>query len=372
MSNKVVFGNWEAISLIMLVICNQVFLNMPRIVAEVAGTGGGILIIYVAILAFIALWLIIKLYKNYEGMDLIDLGEYIAGRAGKIFVGTVLSVYLIFVISIILREFTENMKIISLQVSPISFVSLFFIVGMAVAAYLGLEAIVRYNSIAVPIILISYILILLGVTNYFNFTRLAPFLGFGPYELFVAGIPKVSLFSEIIVLFFIFPYLKSYKIFKKAGYTGFAISALILIISIFSYLLIYAYPISIENFLPVYQLSRLFSYGRFFERIESIFLIVWATTALLYLSSSTFFAVFFIKKAYDLEYYRPLIIPVIIIIFNLSLLPPNLMTAIKLEVTYFRSFAWIFTFALPLVLLLISSFIKKYGLKERIKRRRHE
>lgn len=367
LSSKVVFGKWETINMIVLVMCNQVFLSMPRMIAEIAGPAAWIFISYVAVLSFIILWLIIRLYKNYEGMDLIDLGEYIVGRIGKIVVGTILAGYLIISSAVTLREYSENMKVISLNLSPISYVSFFFIIGMVIAAYLGLEAIVRFTSIAVPVIFVSYIIILIGVSNYYNFTRLAPFLGFGAYNLFIESIPRISFFSGIIVIFFVAPYLKSYELFRTSGHSGFLISAAIIISSVLAYSLVYAYPLSTEHFLPIYQLSRLFSHGRFYERLESIFLIIWAITVLLYLSFAVFFTAFFLKKAYGLKYYRPLIIPTAIIIFNISMLFPSLMSSLEFVNRYFRNFTWVFTFAITFCLLLLASLKKR--LKERKKKK---
>lgn len=363
--NKVYFGKWESVALIMLTICTQIYLNMPRLVVETVGTAGWILVIYVSVLSFAIFWLILRLYKKHKGRDLIDIGEYVAGKVGRVITGSIILIYLIFITSVVLREFSENVKIISLQISPISFVSLFFAISMVIGAYLGLEAIVRFNAIMVPIIAASYLLIIIGVSKYFNMTRLAPILGSGPFELFVKGLSKISLLSGSIVALFIAPYLKSYKTFKKSSYLGFLLSAGLLFIAATSYLLVYTYPIAIENFLPVYQLSRLFSYGKFFERIESVFIIFWIITALLYLSLIMFFIVFFFKKTFGLEYYRPLILPFTVIILNLSLLPPDLITAINLETIYFRNMAWVVAFGLPVVLLLSSLLIKKGDSKRR-------
>jgi len=117
---------------------------------------------------------------------------------------------------------------------------------------------------------------------------------------------------------------------------------------------VYPYPIALESFLPIYQMSRLIEYGRFFQRIESIFVFAWAASALGYLSIGFFFLVYVFKLTFKLKYYRPLIIPFALIVFVLAILPKSLMTTIKLETLYFRSTAWIIPFALTPILLLIA------------------
>jgi len=39
-----------------------------------------------------------------------------------------------------------------------------------------------------------------------------PILGTGPYDIFVGGLPRLSIFSEIISLFFIPPFMEVTKI----------------------------------------------------------------------------------------------------------------------------------------------------------------
>jgi spore germination protein (amino acid permease) len=294
----------------------------------------------------------------------VDRAEKVFGKIGRITVGSILVLFFLFIISVVLREFSEDMKIIALTDSPISFVSVFFLLGMIAGAYMGLEAIVRFGAVAVPIIAIGYAVIAIGTSQYYDFSRMMPLFGTGTYDIFIKGLKFLSIFSGIITLFMTAPYIRTYKDFKSAGYAGLGISSAILVSSTIVYMLTYPYPTAVENFLPVFEMARLVNYGRLFQRIESLFLILWATAALLYLSMGFFFIVFMFKKAFKLEYYRPLIMPFAIIIFNLSLLPPNLITAIDLETNLFRTYAWIIAFVMTIVLLVFARFLKRNDKKD--------
>lgn len=366
MKNKIVFGRWEATTLLINAICTQMFLGFPRSMSEIAGTAGWILISYVSVLALFGFALISKLYKNFEGMDIFDIAEKASGNFGRIIVG-LLSIALILGIHIItLREFGEDIKVITLNISPISFIISFFIVGIIFAAFVGIEAIVRLHAIMVPTIIIGYIIIVVGVSPYIELVNLTPILGNGLNEIFLKGSVKLSIFTALIYLFIIAPFLKTHESFKTVGFTGLGISALLLISSVLTFLSVEAYPAANESFLPIYQLARLINYGRFFQRIEPVFVFIWAASALLYLGAGLFFSTYVFQRTFKLKYYKPLIFPFVIIMFSLSLLPQSLISSIEIEAKYFRTYGWIVTFGVTTFVLLIALFMKHKKKKERL------
>lgn len=346
-----VFGRFEVIMVILNLINVQILLNFPRLMAEVAGTAGWLQVLYATLIALIYIYLIIKLYEAFEGKDIMSVGEYLGGGILRTFVGLIIALYIIGIMSLILREFAEDMKVISLTTSPISFVLLFFIAGMVFGAYAGLEAVVRITAIAVPVILAGFLIIVLAVSPNFDVTNILPILGTGPKAIFIDGIPRISMFSSVIILFLLYPNIKHKKEFKTIGIIGVAVSGFILMLSALSYALVIPYPTSRESFLPIYQMARLIDLGRFFQRVESIFVLIWAMAALLYLSFAFVNTLQVIQSTFKLVYYKPLILPLAIIIFTLSLLPPNLISTISLETKYIRVFSLASTFIIPLLTL---------------------
>jgi spore germination protein (amino acid permease) len=268
----------------------------------------------------------------------------------------------------VLREFGEDMKTITLEDSPISFIILFFLIGMIAAGFAGIEAIARLSAFVVPIIIAGYYFIVFAVAPYFDISAILPILGNGVESIFIRGASKISAFSSIFIIFLLAPFLKTNKNFRKTGYSAIIFSAVNLVTSVLIYLIAFPYPTAIENFLPIYQLARLINYGRFFQRVESGFVFIWVASALIYLSTGFFFILHVFRKTFGLKYYKPLIIPMSILIFNISLLPPNLMTAMKLDTEFFRSYIWIITFIIPIVVLLLA----RVRLKSAKKRRRSD
>lgn len=354
MKNRLKFGISEGISLLLVALCTQVFLSFPRIMLEDAGTAGWMLVVYISVITYILLAIIIKLYSPFQGMDLIDIAEGLGGSIVKIFVGLIISVHFMFVLSVVLREFTEDLKIIALHKSPISYVTVFFVVGMLVGAYAGIVPIARLCTLSVPVITIGYLIIIIGMFPYYDLTRVLPLFGTGIKNIFINGLQRISNYSGLVALFLVTPFLKTREILNKTAYIGTAIAAAILIISTFVFSIVVPYPISITEFLPIYHLARIFYFGLFFQRIESIFIFIWVMAALLYLSAGLFLLAHVFRKTFNLKYYRPLLFPFAIIIFTLSLLPENLLATVMLESEYIRRFAWIVSFTMVILLLAIA------------------
>lgn len=359
MGNKIVFGKREEISCLLIFMCNQLFLSFPRNMADSVGNAGWILVLYVSIISLIIFLIISRLYKNFEGKDILDIGEFLGGNIGRILVGMIFVIDYVFIIAVILREYGEDLKIISLIQSPISFVLAFFAIGMVVGAYFGLEPLLRLGTISVPVIFLGFLVVLVGSIKYINISNILPIMGTGPTDIFIKGPSRISIFSGLSLLFLMTPFLRGHQNFKKSGIIGIVLSSLILTSGTLVYSLVLPYPITTSSFLPIYQLSRLISYGRFFQRIESVFVLVWSMIALIYLSVGLFFSAYVYKKAFKLEYHRPLILPFGILIFTISLLPKSLMETIFIDNSIIRNYAWTVTFGLTLILLILASIKKR-------------
>ena len=224
MRNKISFGRWEAATLLINLICTKIFLFFNRMTVEDAGNAGWIMTIYICLLALIMLVFLTKLLKRFEGRDILDIAEIAGGRPLKILSGLIITGVLLFLTVNVLREFSEEMKVVSLPSSPLSYIMLFFICGIIAGSFLGIESIVRYNAIIVPIIAFGYILILLGVTPKIDISNIYPILGYGADDIFLKGFLRVSVFGELLILFLLPPFLGNRKNLKEAGYSAIGIS----------------------------------------------------------------------------------------------------------------------------------------------------
>jgi spore germination protein (amino acid permease) len=297
---------------------------------EDAGTAGWIMVVFSTLIMLIMFSIMIRLFKPFEGKDILDVAAIAGGKPLRFITGVLLASIAFFTVVISLREFSEDMKVISLPASPISFVILFFIIGMALGSFFGLEAIIRINAFVVPVIAVGYILILAGVIPNMDSDNLFPILGTGLKDIFGMGLLRVSVFFELLTIFIITPFLRDSKKIRSSSYIAFGLSSLILTIGSLAYILVFPYPSNKELFLPTYHMARLISIGRFFQRIESLFVFIWAMSALLYMTATFYLMLYIVAKTAGLKYLRPLILPFAVIVFSAAFIPQSLISVINI------------------------------------------
>lgn len=359
MKNIISVGKWNAVCLIINMLCTQIFLSYPRQLTTIGGTAGWLISIYIFILALIGFWIISALFKKFPYKDIVDIGYEIGGKFGQVLVGLGFSLTGIFMISIVFREFAENLKNIAFTTSPLSYLMTLLLIVMSVGAFAGLETILRINGIAVPIIATVYLIIIAAVTPYAKPDNFLPILGNGTGAIFGEGFLKISIYVGLVVLFFLPPYLGYSENFKSVGYKALYFSGFFLSISVFLFISVIPYPVSIESSVPIYDLSKLIHLGRFFERIEPLFLIIWVFAVILYMSSGLYFSVHSFVKALNLPYYKPLIAAFSILVFNIAFLPPNVVATTELDKFYARTLGFIPLFGVPILMLIIAWLRKK-------------
>ncbi len=363
MDKRIKFGRWEAIMLISNLVCTKIFLYFNRMTVEDAGNAGWMMSVIIGAVALLLYAVLISLYRKFEGRDILDIAEMAGGKVLRAVAGFTLGGVLFVLAALTMRKFSEDIKTISLPTSPLSYVMAFFMAGVVIAGFLGIESIVRHNAIVAPIVTAGYVVILLGIMPKIDITNLTPIFGTGLKDIFLKGFYRTSVFAELLVLFMLPPFLESYNDVRKVGYVSIIASSFFMVTGSLVYILVFPYPSSMEPFLPVFNMARLIGLGRFFQRIESLFVFIWVMSALIYLVTVFFFAVYTVSKAAGLKYLRPLIIPFAIIVFSGAFLPVDLLSVIEIERGIVNTWGWAVTFGF-IGLIMFAAGLRKRGRRE--------
>ena len=118
----------EAIGLVSVVMINKIILNYPKIIMKTSGSSAWISTIIISLIAIFFAYLISMLFKRFPGSDILDVSNYLGKRWLKIPVGIIHILCLITVSALIVRNFSESLKIIYFNSSPIIYLILFFII----------------------------------------------------------------------------------------------------------------------------------------------------------------------------------------------------------------------------------------------------
>lgn len=352
-------GTFEAIMLILSVVIVHTVLSLPKSLLNLTGSATFINIIYVSILAFIIIFIICKLLKNFPGMDLIDISEFLGNKTLKNIIGSIFIVYFTVSCSIFLRNFCECLQIVYYPSTNILFVILFFIIAMCIVNHLEFNASLKANLIIAPIVLISIILLFFANIRYFSFERMFPILGKGLFNTFVTGFGNIFAFNGIVFIYFLPPLLKEPDKLKKIAFTSVIISAIYIILAVSIILFMFPYFSEIDEVIPLYTAATYVEFGSFFQRLESIFLLIWMVAFACYLSITSKFAMHFFKKITNIRYIKPIIYPFALTILGIALSPKNYAVSHFFESEIYRYLMIGIVFVLSISILFLAYLKKK-------------
>lgn len=324
-------GSVEAIMLILTVVVSHSFLAFPNEVLTNYTSASGLNILYVSIIAILVTLLIVELFKNFPSMDILDVSEFIGGTFFKNFIGTLFVIYFIVTSSIMLRNFCESLKIIYYQLTKPAFLISIFVIAICIANNFSFNATIKTNKLILPFALISISIIFITTIDRFVPQRIFPILGNGFFNTFVLGLSNISAFGGILYLYFLPPLLKDPSNLKKVSIISTTITSIYLILTILSILFVFAFFMQVHEISPLYNATRYIEFGAFFQRFESIFLLIWIILFSCYLSIMLKFATYILQKITFINDTSPLIPVLGLLIFGIALLPKNLAISLYYE-----------------------------------------
>ncbi len=364
MSSEEKIGYLEALSLLGITLSAKIFLAFPRNIALLGDAAGWIIVLLSGIFSLVGYFFLSALLRKYPGKNIIQISRQVGGiLIGKVF-GVIIFLFFLAITSMYLRQFTESFILAILPRTPISVITIFFLLLLVYATLLGIETLSRVAWLLSPYLLAALIIILLFSLPQATFDFLAPILGPGPIPLLKYSLAHLSIFSEIILLGIIAPLIREREKTGRIGLLSLAAAVIIntgitiLVTEVFNY-------VETQKMLfPVFQLTRLITYGEFIQRIEAVFVFLWFFWAGIQLGGLFYGTVTSFTETFRIKNYRPLTLPIAVLVFTISLIPTSMTEAVELNdytvspsyISFYYSAA---AFGIPLLLWLIK-IAKKY------------
>ena len=289
-------GYIEAISIITLVIINKVILILPKEIISNTGSSAWLNTIYVSIIAILLAWFISFLFKNFQGLDILDVSDFLGGKTLKNIIGILYILLLIIVPIFVLKNFTETLKSIYFRTSPFIYILLFFIVSTTIANHFSSKVLAKANLILMILSFLGIALILISSFKNFSVEQIFPIMGYGAKETFVTGITSLFSFSSIGYLFILGPLLDKPQDLKKISILSITASGIYLFSTVICILLSFSFSFKSGESISLYLLTRTIDFGRFIQRIDAIFIFMWIVSTLLYICFAIYFAIYLFKK----------------------------------------------------------------------------
>lgn len=314
---KLVFEKNQVICMLINIICIKMIMTYPRVLVQYMGNATWINIIYVSLIVLLLYYLIGKVYKPEYG-TFVSAAEKIGGKIFKRITGVVIAAVFILNIAFEVRSYPETVKTVLLEETKMQIIIILYILASAVGAYLGIENNARIHSVFIPIAGVIMLGFFLLSMPYWKVNNVMPVLGNGAKSIFIKGTQNICMMSDVAVLNYLMPYIKTKRDIKYSGYISIIISAVFSVFIIGTYNLIYPYPVSSEFILPVYQISRIVKAGMFFQRWEAFFQFVWSIGMYLYTSLYISVITGIIAETFELKYSNILVFPIAVTVTSVA------------------------------------------------------
>ncbi|MFL0504342.1 endospore germination permease [Ureibacillus sp. 179-F W5.1 NHS] len=305
------------------------------------------------------------LSQRYPGRSMVEYCQLILGKWLGSLVVIIFLVYFLHEISLSIRGFGE---FYTSAVTPRTPIAVFFIAILILAAYAvhcGLEVISKTNQ-AILVILIPIVIFATILTqkdkDYLNFL---PILENSIGPALDGTLALTSLYSSIFVLSMIFPYVNNTKRLKRYSIVTMIILVIMFIGPITGVVAIYGEERAKGLYFPTFLTLRDIEIGAL-QRLDILGILLWSLASFAKVALFLYAIVLGIAQLFKLKDYKILVIPVGALVSIISLINGEDLNGIfRFLENYYPFYSTFVGLILPLLLLIISQFRKKPGVKKR-------
>lgn len=356
---KTKISSLEAIMLILTLVISHSILSLPNEILTKYNSASLLNLLYLGIIATLISLLIVNLFKHFPGLDIVDISNVLGGTWLRNAIGITFIIYFILTSSVLLRDFCESIKIIYYPTTNITFIVAFVVIAVCIANSLNFNATIKTNRIILPLALISIVFLFITNINNFRPQRIFPILGSGFFNTFILGLSNIASFGGIAYLYFLPPLLKNPTDFKKIAVTSIITTTVYLIFTVATLLFIFSFFLNVNEISPLYNATRYIEFGSFFQRLESIFLLIWILVFTCYLSISLKMSTYIFQKLTNLNDSKTLVPILGLLTFGIAIIPNNLAISQFFENNIYPNLMIGIVLFLSLGILILANFYKK-------------
>ncbi len=349
----------EAIMLIVTIFVSHTIVTLPQNLLSNTKSATLINLVYVGIIALLLAYVIYRLLKNFASLDIIDISEYLGGKALKNIIGGIFITYFIVTSSNLLREFCEGLRVAFFPMTNILYILIPFIIMLFITNYLSFGSNIKAISLIFPLVLVSIVFLFFGNFGNFSFERMFPVLGKGFTDTFITGIGNIFAFSGISCLYFIPPYLQEPNKMKQVCLSSVIIGLLYFLFCTATILLLFSFFVDVDEVLPLFSAASYIEFGVFFQRLESFFMLIWILEIGAYLIITNRFSISIFQKITNLKSQKALSMIFPLLLLGIALLPKNYSVIRFLESNIYAYFIIGIVFVLAIIILILANLKKQ-------------
>ncbi|WP_408954959.1 endospore germination permease [Natroniella sp. ANB-PHB2] len=321
--NEEIVSRGQAVFLLFVGLFNTKFLVINTYLAEVAGRDSWLAVPAGYLAGFCLSLFIIKLANLFPGQTFIEyLPQVLGTLLGKL-LGAVYIISFIIYVSLITRLNTEVLIILMPETPPLAFNLL--LVGLTVyVAKKGFEVYVRTCQFFVPLVLTGLMVIFLVGIERGSLERFRPFLEFGLEPVLIGSLRFFAMLSiGLAFMAFWLAYLDKLDLMEQISGGSFFLIMIQMLMIVSLIISVLGVESTLFHTFPIFSVTRLLEIADFLKGFEGILTIVWFPIAYMTVAGYFFPVSVGIAQWLNLEDYKPLVLPLALIVLGLAMLPEN-------------------------------------------------
>lgn len=345
-------GMTEGTGLVFVTTFASFFLSTWSVFMDISTTATWMIPLVIMVGGTVILFLLLYVLRYTSG-DFFSACDQLFGKTvTRLFTLYYIVVFLLDA-GLLLRQYSENTLLTALPFIDFELVSGWYTLVITAILFIGIsgiEQLARVSYIFLPVAIISILAVLALNTPQYNYLYLTPWNGPGLTEVLKLGILRLGVNLGIIVPIILASSFQNARTVMNAVLYGSVISAILRTMVVACYIAAFGQGVAQEKVLPFFELTRLVFINRFIQRIEALFILVWAIMGILAIAIEVYVAVYLLGRLFNLPTLRPLFIPVMIIVSQLSLMPREITGVMTFHSFLQASVFDIGTVIIPLIL----------------------
>jgi len=263
----------ETFYLTLALLTNRIFTNYPLIYTKTSGNGAPLSVLLSEIFVLIAVSFLSTRFFNFKNGNILSAVRNKFGKTATYLLSSAIIFYLLLSSFYLLTEITDFAKLVAFPTAPFWFIAVFFVLAAVVGASGGSKTLFRASGFITLFFIFSGLIIILSVLFQSDFTNLFPLMGTGISNTVGKGFSGISMYADILLLLLIKPDSSDPKPFRRAVIWASVAALAFNLLVILTYTAKIPYPISAQEQFPAYLLMKEVYFGRFFQRMDAIFLL---------------------------------------------------------------------------------------------------
>jgi spore germination protein KB len=251
------------------------FATLPRGITLKLSTAGPWAILVAGLIAFLLFWPVAASLTHRPGRGLIDLVQSAGGRPLAVIVTLLLGAYVIAAGGMSLRQFSEMAITSVFPHTPQTFLMSSLLGVAALCAAVSPAALVWVSATVTYPFVGAILIVVLGNFGWGKFALVLPPTGHGLLPAAGAIMPLTSYFGELFFIAALAGYGASPEKLVRCAAKTTAMVAVVWALVVLVCIMVYSVPLGLALPYPLFEMTRNVIGGRFLERIDALWIVVW-------------------------------------------------------------------------------------------------